>query len=86
MEECGHMATLRQDRKFKEQIVESIIVDDSLTLIIDWIQSNLYPEDVFDSQQLLEWAKNQTDYTIEDMASTAELENWALDNGFKKEK
>ena len=52
--------------------------------IIDFIRDNVEPEDLYTTDQLCEWAKGDH-ATLEDMASLAELEKWALDNGFVKE-
>lgn len=46
------MATIKQNRDF----IEVIIMTDLLDEAIDWIQSNLGPEDVFSELDLKNWA------------------------------
>ena len=45
------MITLQQEREFME------VVSPSLDEIISWIKRNLTPEDVFDEEDLIEWAE-----------------------------
>lgn len=43
------------------------------------IRDNLKPDDVFDSDQLKEWAVDQR---VDEIFDAAELEKWAKNNGF----
>ncbi len=40
----------------RRRFVASVISDELLTDVIQWIQSELSPSDVFSHQQLAEWA------------------------------
>ncbi|KKM73156.1 hypothetical protein LCGC14_1413380 [marine sediment metagenome] len=49
------MATSRkQDDDFIEDVISNSLLDDSIL----WIARNMSPEDVFDKDDLGEWAKN----------------------------
>ena len=45
--------TARQDSEFIAAIINSTLLEEA----IDWIQSNMNPEDVFDEKALEAWAK-----------------------------
>lgn len=55
------MTTNRQDIDF----VQSVISTDLLANAIEWIAKNLSPEDVFDKEQLVDWA-NDNGFISED--------------------
>ena len=55
------MTTLKQDESFIATLISRSLLDDAL----EWIATNLEPEDVFTTRQLEEWAENN-DYTKED--------------------
>jgi hypothetical protein len=46
------MITLQQEREF----IDSISPD--LNQVIEWIKRNLNPEDVFDEEDLIDWAED----------------------------
>lgn len=46
------MITLIQEREFIESTATS------LDVVIEWIKNNLNPEDVFDENDLIEWAED----------------------------
>lgn len=48
------MAGVRENKAFAEAIFPTWPLDDA----ISWIQSNMEPEDVFDSEELSQWAIN----------------------------
>jgi len=55
------MPTTRQDRDFKDylsQKIESTLSNDALQEAIDWIASNLNPDDVFSTKDLEAWAES----------------------------
>ena len=47
---------MNQERDLSKSIIENLIVD--ADGIIDWINVNLNPEDVFDSEALEIWAED----------------------------
>ena len=49
------MSTFQEDKKFIESVISTSLLEDS----INWIQSNMCPEDVFTEQQLEDWAKSK---------------------------
>lgn len=53
------MITLQQEREFMENI------SPTLDEVIEWIKNNLNPEDVFDEDDLIEWAEDNG-YFIDD--------------------
>ena len=48
------MATYAQGRKFVDELFHPAILED----VIDWINNNLSPDDVFDLEELKDWAIN----------------------------
>jgi len=46
------MITLQQEREFMG------VISPSLDEVINWIKHNLNPEDVFDEEDLIEWAED----------------------------
>lgn len=48
------MASYNERKKF----ISDLMPDDLLDEAIDWIKSNMSPDDVFDKSQLEEWAKD----------------------------
>jgi len=48
------MSTGKQDRDFLEDVVGTLLLENA----IDWISRNMEPEDVFSTQDLDRWAKN----------------------------
>ena len=44
--------TVRQDSEFVSAVISSTLLEEA----IDWIQSNMDPEDVFDEKTLATWA------------------------------
>jgi len=48
------MAGYRDNMDFAKSILPQYLLDDA----INWIKSNMYPEDVFSDDQLIEWAKD----------------------------
>ena len=54
------MTTVRQDSEFKDAIVPSSLLEEA----IEWIKSNMEPEDVFNDDDLKTWAED-SGYTKE---------------------
>jgi hypothetical protein len=50
----GMPTTHRQDQSFIAEVVPKDLLEQSL----DWIRSNMEPEDVFGEDRLIEWAKD----------------------------
>lgn len=55
------MTSDRQDKAFVEYLISSALLEDA----IDWVKSNMEPEDVFSTQQLSEWAINSDFVKVE---------------------
>ncbi len=91
------MATARQNEHFAGTLLNtSGLLDEA----IEWIKSNLEPDDVFDTHDLERWAKGQdpTDVCHEsallgwargqlpaDIFDDADLASWAEENGFSRD-
>ena len=45
--------TVRQNSEFVSAVISSFLLEDA----IEWIKSNLNPEDVFDEKSLATWAE-----------------------------
>ena len=71
------MASAQQNRDFTTAVVSQYPLDEA----IDWIRSNMEPEDVFEPETLLAWAKENAP-SPEEICSQRDLENWAEENGF----
>lgn len=65
----------------KEDFAKKVF-GDSLENAIDWIQSNLHPNDVFEVDELKEWVGNNAE--PEDVYDEGTLVAWAEKNGFVK--
>jgi hypothetical protein len=48
------MTTDRQDKEFIANVISRTLLEDA----IEWIKSNMTPEDVFDSSELSDWAES----------------------------
>jgi hypothetical protein len=48
-----NMAGYTENMNFAKAVLPQYLLDDA----IDWIRTNLPPEDVFSDDQLIEWAK-----------------------------
>lgn len=46
------------DSRKEKDFIESVVCSSLLEESVDWIQSNLEPEEVFDKEELEEWAEN----------------------------
>lgn len=46
------MTTLTQDRQFRDSVIASTLLDESIA----WINDNLTPDEVFDEDLLRQWA------------------------------
>lgn len=72
------MTTVSQDRAFGDRFFEDIV---------NWIANNLRPEDIFEEDALVKWARNylgDTDVTPDQVFSEYRLELWAKENGWVK--
>lgn len=70
--------TAKQDQDFLESVLGTGLLENS----IDWIRSNMSPEDVFPEKELLQWAAN---YDPDSVFTKDSLESWAENNGYVKE-
>jgi hypothetical protein len=52
------MTSVKQERDFKEAVVNNNIPDGILGDAVDWISHNMEPEDVFSEKDLISWAEN----------------------------
>jgi len=59
------------------------IFGDTLEAVVDWIENNLRPDEVFTMPALTETIRFAND--PDDVFTDAELSDWAKDNGFVKE-
>jgi hypothetical protein len=50
------MPSSRQDNAYREMVIGKLASLIQLDEAIDWIKSNLNPEDVFDERDLRQWA------------------------------
>jgi len=73
------MSNLDSNRKFGGDI----LVSDPLDAAIEWIQTNLGPNDVFAELELIEWVRRHLNPG--DVFGEMALKNWAEDNGYVKE-
>lgn len=73
------MASTKQNAAF----ASVIIPNDALDVAVDWISSNLQPEDVFSNDALTAWAQDQKN--PEEVFSDKKLAEWAEENGYSKE-
>lgn len=48
------MASSTENKKFNDEVLPQWLLDDA----IDWIKSNLNPDDVFDQRELEIWAED----------------------------
>lgn len=76
------MTSIYQDSSFIQSVISQRLLEES----IDWIKSNMGPEDVFDSSQLISWAKDWLPPNVEPAAIFSEelLVEWAESNGWTK--
>lgn len=76
------MTSSYQDSRFIQSVISQRLLEES----IDWIKSNMEPEDVFDSSQLISWAKDWLPPSVEPAAVFSEelLAEWAESNGWTK--
>ena len=51
------MTSAQQDREFLDGMLHVLRNDRLLETAIEWIQNNLYPEDVFSDKDLDQWAE-----------------------------
>lgn len=68
--------TQKQDRNFLDEIIGSGLLERA----VEWISSNMEPEDVFSQQQIRVSA--QQNNMPADVFGDKELADWATSNGF----
>lgn len=68
--------TVKQDNDFLQSVVGTGILESA----IEWIESNLSPDDVFTKNDLAGWAESNIDKINEKY-----LIEWAEENGYVKE-
>ena len=71
-------ASAKQDSDFLVQVVGTSLLESS----IEWIRSNLNPDQVWSEKELINWANN---YDPEGIFSDQQLSSWAESNGYVKE-
>lgn len=49
------MATYKENNEFAQSVLPNNLLDDA----IEWIRSNMRPEEIFSHEDLLEWANEQ---------------------------
>ena len=59
------MTTSRQDNAYRDMILGKLGSSIQLDEAIEWIKSNLNPEDVFDDRDLRQWA-DENDYVAKE--------------------
>lgn len=74
------MATVRHNEEFTRTLLPTSPLDNA----IEWIKSNLAPDDVFDEEELYHWARDNA-RSPEDVFRTADLAEWAEASGYAKE-
>lgn len=69
-----------------KQFISDVIGDRILEKVVDWVSSNLEPEDVFSEEKLAQWAKDWAPKNAipPEIFPDAMLEEWAEENGWKK--
>lgn len=75
------MPTYQDQRDFKKAIIAEI-PDGIIDTAIDWIKSNLKPEDVFSEDDLQKWAQGME---VASIYPEKDLIDWAENNGYIKE-
>lgn len=78
MRENSMVTSVRQDDAFLESVISKTLLEES----IDWIISNMSPDDVFSESDLKQWVTNNM--SPDDVFSAPELEEWAVDNGYEQ--
>lgn len=65
------MAGYKENEDFTKSILSFAPLDDA----IEWVRTNMNPEEVFDKRELIEWAK--TNMTPEEVFDKKQLQEWA---------
>lgn len=60
------MPSSRQDREYRQSVIDKIESSINLDDAIEWIKSNLNPEDVFNAKDLRQWA-DENDYVAKEI-------------------
>lgn len=77
------MATGTQDKSFASIMQSHVsIANSALDEAIDWIKNELNPHEIFDKNQLIDWASGEEP---DEIFSKEQLEAWAESNGYVKE-
>jgi len=69
------------------EFLDAVIDEGLLHRSIEWISDNLGPDDVFEADDLNDWArenKGKLDAGPEDLFDDTDLEEWAAGNGYVK--
>jgi hypothetical protein len=56
-----------------------LFTDDMLEIVIEWIRNNYSPNEVFDEDELVEWAQAQD---LLELMDEDTLAGWATENGY----
>jgi len=69
--------------RFEDFIISKLNIPELVPNIVNWIEFNLAPDDVFGNKELTEWARNNISYP-EEVFDNIVLDEWAEDNGYVK--
>ena len=72
-----HTTNSNQDLEFAKAFGDNLFI--STEWILDWVQENFLPNEVFDEDELIEWAN---EYDPENVFDSDKLEKWADDNDY----
>ena len=67
-----HTTNSNQDLEFAKAFGNNLFI--STEWILDWVQENFLPNEVFDEDELIEWAN---EYDPQNIFEDEELERWA---------
>jgi len=68
-------------KSFNDRFVEDLLSEDFLDNAIQWIKENLEINDVFDEDDIIEFAES---YGMIDPNNEDEMAEWAASNGYEK--
>jgi hypothetical protein len=71
------MTTVSEDKAFIAHIISGRLLEEAR----DWIIQNMAPDDVFDKDDLVEWAENNGFIDEDNMDDWAEQHDYVKDDG-----
>jgi len=60
----------------------ALFSEDMMENVMDWVRENYTPDEVFEEEDLAEWAQEQD---INEIVADEDLVNWAAENGYISE-